>query len=299
MVTEVMYHPSPASTTEAAAGYVEGDFEYVEITNISAALTLDLTNVRLTKGVDFDFAKGTIKDLSPGGRVLVVKNVEAFKARYGSGKPVTGAWADSDNLANGGEQLKVSYGAGDGVQDFTYDNVSPWPVEADLGGYSLVLKAPEGRPDHTKATSWRASYVAGGSPGASDSATYAQWAAANNAGAANADDESDGLDNIEEYVLGGTPHASDRGKLPTVGRQAVLVNGSLGNYLTLTYRYALGSEQATRLVEWSSNLVNWDVTGVRLSAVNNGDGTVTEIWRASLPVDSGGAAFGRLRVVVP
>jgi hypothetical protein len=162
-----------------------------------------------------------------------------------------------------------------------------------------VLKTPEGRPDHTKGTNWRASYVSGGNPGSSDSATYAQWAAANNAGAADADDESDGLDNIEEYVLAGNPNASDRAKLPTVATQAVLVNGSLGNYLTLTYRYALGSEQVTRVVEWSSNLANWDTTGVRLSAVNNGDGTVTEVWRASMPVSSGGATFGRLRVLAP
>src|SRR6185436_11194392 len=60
MMTEFMYHPAPPSAAEAANGWLEEDFEFIELTNISGALSLDLSNVRFTKGVDFDFAGSAI-----------------------------------------------------------------------------------------------------------------------------------------------------------------------------------------------------------------------------------------------
>ena len=54
------------------------------------ALTLDLTDLRFTKGVDFDFAGSAVTSLAPGEFVLVVRNLAAFEARYGTGLPVAG-----------------------------------------------------------------------------------------------------------------------------------------------------------------------------------------------------------------
>ena len=125
MVSELMYHPAPP-----AAPYAEGDYEYLELLNISPSLTLDLTNVRITKGVDFDFAGSAITSLAPGARVLVVHNTAAFTSRYG---------------------------AGAAIQNFTCSDSAPWPAQADTGGYSLVLRAPETHPDHALAANWRAS----------------------------------------------------------------------------------------------------------------------------------------------
>ena len=57
-VSEVMYHP----VVEAA--------EFIELINISDSVTLDLTNVRFSAGVEFDFTGSAVTSLAPGARVL-------------------------------------------------------------------------------------------------------------------------------------------------------------------------------------------------------------------------------------
>jgi hypothetical protein len=128
---------------------VESDFEYIELLNISPSLTLDLTNVRFTKGIDFDLAFSTTTSLAPGQRVLIVKKQAAFVMRYGAAMvPIVGEWDPTDSLSNSGEQLKLSYGAGVAIHDFVYDDVAPWPTAADTGLYSLVLYDPFAAPNH-------------------------------------------------------------------------------------------------------------------------------------------------------
>lgn len=298
MVTELMYHPAAPNAAEAAAGYLEADFEYIELCNISSVLTLDLANVRLTKGVDFDFVGGAITSLPPGARVLIVKNTAAFKMRYGTGKPIAGQWSAGDSLNNSGEQVKVSFGAGSAIQDFNYDDKAPWPEQADAGGYSLVLKAPETRPDHTKAANWRASYVFGGTPGGDDRRYFTDWAATNNVTDPLADADGDGVTNLLEYVLGGDPHTGDRAVLPAQGLQVFTVNGVTESYLTLTIRRFASSEDVAYEVVWSPDLATWTANGALVSSTPNGDGTVTEVWRAPFPA-SVGRYFGQLRVRRP
>jgi hypothetical protein len=36
--------------------------------------------------------------------------------------------------------VKLSYGAGTAIRDFTYDDEAPWPAAADGTGATLVLK---------------------------------------------------------------------------------------------------------------------------------------------------------------
>ena len=162
MVSEVHYHPLDPSPAELAAGFDDDDlFEFVELQNVGPA-ALDLTDLRFTKGVDFDFLGSDITSLAPGEYVLVVNKRAAFEMRYGAGLPVAGEWEDGDRLDNGGEQLKLSFGAGDGIRDFVYDDVSPWPTAPDGAGPSMVLVDPETLPNHAQAANWRASGVSGG-----------------------------------------------------------------------------------------------------------------------------------------
>ncbi|MGK0186400.1 MAG: hypothetical protein ACI9R3_002183 [Verrucomicrobiales bacterium] len=172
VVSEIMYHPSAPSPAEIAAGFDDDDFfEFIEIRNIGDRV-LDLSGVRFTKGIDIDLS-GSI---APGGYVLVVNHVAAFEMRYGAGLPVVGAW--SGKLDNGGEQLKLSFGAGESIRDFVYDDGAPWPVgEAeqngpDGGGGSLVLVAPQSLPAHANAINWRTSTTSGGNPGSTDGTTF-------------------------------------------------------------------------------------------------------------------------------
>jgi hypothetical protein len=175
MITEIMYNPPVPSIVEITAGgsNFNNDYEFIELRNISATLTLDLTNIRFTKGVDFDFAGSAITSLPPKAFVLVVKNLASFRARYGTGLPVAGVWDVNDNLANNGEQIKLSYGAGTAIHDINptglvrYDQ-PPWPTTPDGSGPSLTLIDPFAAPDHNVATNWRASYINKGSPGTVD-----------------------------------------------------------------------------------------------------------------------------------
>jgi hypothetical protein len=175
MISEIMYNPAVPTPAEIAAGGTNfnNDYEFIELRNISSTLTLDLTDVRFTKGVDFDFDGSSITSLPPGGFVLVVKNLASFQARYGTSLPVAGVWDAADNLSNSGEEIKLSYGAGTAIHHINptgmvrYDQ-APWPITPDGSGPSLTLTSPTAAPDHDIATNWRASYINNGSPGTVD-----------------------------------------------------------------------------------------------------------------------------------
>ncbi len=297
VVSEVMYHPVPPTAAEMALGYVEDDFEYLEVRNVSAT-TLDLSDVRFTKGINFDFPTGL--QLAAGASTLVVRNADAFNYRYGAGKPIAGMWMAGDSLSNGGEQVKLSFGAGTAIIDFTYDDVAPWPVEADGAGYSLVLIRPETLPNPALASSWRTSRLPGGSPGADGRITYLAWAAAYG-GALDPSGNPDGdvLTNFGEYSQGTSPSVRDANAVP-VAIQSLNVGGTVAEYLTITIRRQIGAEDITYHVEFTDELAaGWNEIGVLVSRVLNGDGTATEIWRAPNPKSASLKSFARLRVTNP
>src|SRR5690606_9203836 len=103
-LTEIMYHPAPPTSEETALGFEESDFEFLELFN-AGAQNLDLTEVRFTKGIDFNFAGSAITSLAPGETVIVAKNVAAFTQRYGGGHAIAGEYLDQ-SLNNAGENLK-------------------------------------------------------------------------------------------------------------------------------------------------------------------------------------------------
>lgn len=171
VVSEVMYHPGDLTQAELDAGFLDSDlFEYVEIRNVSNQ-PVDLSDIRFTKGVDFDYVDGAITTLAPGAFALIVRDEEAFNFRYGAGKPVAGVF--SGRLSNSGELLKLSFGAGEPVREFTYDDASPWPTGPDGLGYSLTLIDPRSLPDHADPFSWRQSLMPSGFPGTIDGNLFA------------------------------------------------------------------------------------------------------------------------------
>jgi hypothetical protein len=298
-ITELHYHPTDETPAEAAMGWTASSFEFVEIQNISAG-TVDLSDLRFTKGIDHDIAPGTM--LSAGGYALVVANQAAFESRYGAGLPVIGQWTDGDRLSNGGENLKLSLGAGIAIVEFIYDDNSPWPSEPDGDGYSLVLHCPEDTlpADHADPLAWRASRLLGGSPGAPDGISFDDWRAANGlpGGALLTDDpDADGLENLLEYALAADPLAESRDALPAAANQLLTVGASTDEYLTMTFTRQAGAKDLTYTVEFSTDLLTWsDVGGELQAAIANGDGTVTETWRAPDPTISDVRYFLRLRV---
>jgi len=151
-ITEIMYHP--------AGGTNADDFEFIELKNIGPT-TLNLTGVRFTNGIQFNFTGSTVTNLASGERVLLVKNLAAFTSRYGAGLKIAGQY--SGNLENRGETLRLEDGVGEKILEFAYDN--QWYPVTDGLGFSLVIKN-ENAPWDTwgDKASWRPSGQLNGTP---------------------------------------------------------------------------------------------------------------------------------------
>jgi len=160
-ITELMYHPASLSgnTNEAE------EFEFIELKNTSSSSTVSLAGVRFVNGVLFNFSQGGVGSLAPGASVLVVKNLGAFTARYGSGLPVAGQY--SGTLENRGERVQLLDASGEEILDFSYDN--QWYPITDGFGFSLVVVDEQAEPDAWgRRGQWRASGALAGSPAAND-----------------------------------------------------------------------------------------------------------------------------------
>ncbi len=165
-ITELMYNP-------AAGGY-----EYVELYNSSTSVTLDLSGVKFTQGIDFTFPQGT--SLTPGAYLVLVNtaDVAGFRAYHGIDGSVTVMGPYNGSLNNAGEQLVLRTSAGGSdIVNFNFSDGRGWPPQADGTGHALVLLdsalAAQGSGGGEFAGSWRASSYLRGSPGRADSAAPA------------------------------------------------------------------------------------------------------------------------------
>ena len=236
VVSEIYFNPPGSVETT----------EYVELMNISTS-TLDLSNVNFFEGITATFPGGTL--LAPGARILLVKDVAAFNAAFGSGRPVGGSFPNS--LDNSGETLALRKANGQLLRRFAYSDQPPWPVEADGDGYSLVLVDPWSNPDPSKPESWRASATAeGGNPGLSDTQSYADWKSANGNIPDEDDSDGDGISARLEYLLGGNPSVADQNLAP---QWTVELDGSF--LMSVTRRVA--AEGAMVMPQSSMDLESW------------------------------------------
>lgn len=212
-VSELHYHP---------AG--DGLAEFIELYNRSADVTMDLSGVHFTEGVDFSFTGSAITSLAPGQRVLVVRNLASFTAAYGpaAAARVAGVFANGTALSNGGERIKLDDATGSTVFDFTYSDLPPWPVAADGGGPSLVIVDPAGSPDDP--ANWTAGRT-DGTPGFGESSPFDDWLALYPSltdpddRLPGADPDGDGMDNWSEFAFALDPDDGSSVNPITVGLQ--------------------------------------------------------------------------------
>ncbi len=124
-VTELMYNAPEGDTCD-----------FVELQNVSD-VTLDLTGVRFTEGIDFVF--GPLL-LAPGAYAVVVDDPAAFASRYGGDIPVAGEYLG--RLSNGGERLVLALPEplDAAILRFTYSDT--WYGTTDGAGDSLVVANP-------------------------------------------------------------------------------------------------------------------------------------------------------------
>jgi len=290
IVSELMYHPADPATPQEA-GYVDNDFEFIELTNIGTT-AVDLGGVTLVDAVTFSFdsAPANLRVLAPGGRVLVVANTAAFAVRYPPPgdivpppvRPVAGQY--TGNFNNSSEQVTVLDAGGNVIRRFTYQDTEPWPVDADGSGASMVLRAVADL-DHTIPSNWHASALTHGGPGEADHAPPVLDP--------NGDSNGNGLPNYLEAATAG-------GKMPVVSTAKFTPPGGVeDDYVIFTFHRSLAIAGAEYIAENSATLAgDWGTDGlVYVKTQRQADGSAVVTYRSALPRAQMPAKwFARLKV---
>ena len=273
VISEIMYHPASTGTAE-----------YIEIYNLGSE-PIDLTGVRFTKGIDFDFPYGTT--IATGAYLLVVADLAVFEAEYGTGLPIAGVWEEGDRLSNGGENLKLSLGAGTAIHEFEYNDKAPWPPAADGMGYSLTLAFPESGVDHANPLNWRASVNVSGSPGTSDDTQLADWLSTHSLTGNDllSDQDGDGRVALVEYGLYSDPNNADEEFIPSVDTGGA----------RLDFLRARGADDVSVIAEFSTDLVTWLPTNVE-SIDSRANETDMITVRPAAGMENRSLGYFRLRV---
>jgi hypothetical protein len=127
---------------------------------------VDLSPIRLSKGISFSFSGGAVTNLPPGGYVVVMRNFSAFAARYlTNGIRIAGPY--SNVLDNAGERIEIRERFDQPLISFKYDD--KWHPSTDGEGFSLVKLSLVPGGDPGVSNYWRASPDYLGSPGGPDS----------------------------------------------------------------------------------------------------------------------------------
>jgi len=250
VISELHYRPAEAQTAaEIAVSSDRDEFEFIELLNV-ANQPIDLSGVYFDDGISFYFAEHTI--LEPGGRIVLVENQEAFKARYPQVSDGMLAGQYTGSLSNDGERIVVRRKGGEVLIDLTYNDQLPWPVLADGLGYSMIFTGD----DQTSGSSWAAHSVIGGAPGEEDGALvlgYAEWKLVYQVDDDLSDTDGDGFSAFAEYAMGTDPTSFNQQGFGIGGQVQIDANG----FLTITYQQGLLVSDVTFAIEESTDLKTW------------------------------------------
>ena len=300
-ISEFCYNPAPPTDQEISAGYTSAQmFEFIELMNVSSS-TVELAGLTFTNGIAFNFVRSrSLQQLLPGQRLILASNYGAFQMRY-PGVGVAGTFANDSNLSNGGERLRLTAADGGMIFDFTYNDRSPWPIEADGQGYSLVLINPLTHPDPALPKNWRISSQPNGNPGASDADTFAAWTARNSiTGNPGDDPDRNGLASIAEYALGLSPPIAlpEIADLLRLSLEETSITGITETYLVIHYREAANADDVKAVPEFSTDLTSWNPLNEEFTPpIRDSDGSLTKTVRSTFPISAHQKAYVRLRIV--
>jgi hypothetical protein len=206
-ISEIHYNP-PATLGVSDPQ----ELEFIELFNPSAnAVSLDGVQVTEFANTPYSFPNGLT--LAGGERIIIAKNPTIFQQVYGNGVNLAPGGFGDASLSNGGERIALLGASGQAIQDFSFDDAAPWPLAADGGGSSLEIIDPFG--DASSGANWRASYLAGGSPGTDG------LPPAGTPGDSDEDDDVDGADFLAWQRGVGTPSGATRAMGDADGDQDV------------------------------------------------------------------------------
>lgn len=259
----------------------------------SGGMELTQANTSQNHVVGLQIEDGKISHLTPSGPQLAADNVG------------TTEWFEVSfllNLADETYDLTISQLDDEGASTpvLTEEGQAFLSTVSSIDYVAVVADADQGFAlslDDLSVTSSATRPGAGG---------FAAWVAANfdpadaenpAIGGADADPDGDGIANLLEYVLGLNPGLAGRSGLPQTGIQAVEVDGSTNDYLTLTVIRRGDVADYVISVDSSADLGLWEAgSGVLVSSDDNGDGSLTEVYRSAQPVNAGAAGFLRASV---
>ena len=145
-ITEIMYNPA------------DGDTEFIELQNISETESINLNMVAFTNGIDYTFDDFI---LAPGQAAVVVQDIDAFQAKYGTNLNIAGQY--TGKLSNSGEKIELLDAAGNVIHDFEYKD--SWYDLTDGLGFSLNIRNVLGSTElWDSKDAWRVSLYNGGTP---------------------------------------------------------------------------------------------------------------------------------------
>ena len=281
IVSELMYNP------------VAGESEFIEIKNISSS-TISLGGIEVS-GCGFVFPPDA-PDLDAGNLVLLISgNPEEFRNLHNISENVAIFGPYPGRLDNGGEKIRIKVPESSGVAgepdllvsvDITdYDDILPWPTEADGNGFSLQRLQPAeygGDP-----LSWKPSAETGGSPGLDEAMDFdwrtlffsASEIANPSISGPLADADNDGVANVLEYLLATNPRNPSSNR--PLGISSVGVAGQRQLEITLTLKNQVTG--FTAVIDSSETLEAWNLPGQQLTlwtTTENDDGTTTLVYRS-------------------
>jgi len=140
VISKINYNPLPVGAIKS------DDLEFIEITN-KGTLPVNLTGLYFSQlGFTYQFpANSTI---GAGKKLILAGDESSFKKMYG-----TAAFGRfTRDLSNKSEKLVLADAFGNVIDSVRYMDDQPWPVEADSGGYFLVLK--DVNSDNSLAANW-------------------------------------------------------------------------------------------------------------------------------------------------
>jgi hypothetical protein len=274
--------------------------EFLELYN-AGSTAIDLNGFRFPQGEPFDeLILGNVA-IDPGAYILVVKDLAAFRSRYGNGfdSIIAGEWRGG-SLNNNGEVITLLDAQGLIVISFAYRDMDPWPVSPDTDGTSLVLIDPSGG-NTASGADWTASLQIGGSPGRAEDAGegFASWMAFRGEVDPLATKSGDVLNNLLTYALG-ADLAGGNAEAAMLAAGIVTIGGQ--RYFTMSYHRRMDATDIVYAVDFSPDNRAWEEAGnviVEVSSEPAGDGVDSVTVRLAEALDNRSAAFLRLRVTAP
>lgn len=134
VINEIHYHPVDSLDANGSIVIYDDQYEYIEIKNCNNS-AVDLSGSFFSRGIIYSFPTGSI--LSPNQIIILARDSIRFTERY----QVAAFGQYAGKLDNGGEAIHLHAQDSTLLDAVIYDDVAPWPLEADGSptDYSLAL----------------------------------------------------------------------------------------------------------------------------------------------------------------